>query len=123
MSNYRIIEPEEKARIFQALANPHRLAILERLTSCCPPGAVREVGDQTRAVVGDIGQDLDIAPSTLSHHLKELTRAGLIKTERRGKNVVCWIDSEMLNSLANYFADLSGGKRIALDWLRKEAGA
>lgn len=43
--------------------------------------------------------------STMSFHLKELRNAGLITMERRGKNMVCGVDREVLASLAAYFND------------------
>lgn len=108
MSNYRNIDTELKAQILKALGNPHRLAILEQLTECCGPGTVYDLDDATAAFVGELGQNLGIAPSTLSHHLKELANAGLIQTQRRGKNVACWVDPETLAELAAYFKSLLG---------------
>ena len=84
------------AEMFKALGNDHRLAIFHRLASCCDLG---DVG----YYVGQLGEGLNIAPSTLSHHLKELRRAGLIEMERRGKQVMCWIEPEVLNQLAGVF--------------------
>jgi ArsR family transcriptional regulator len=53
--------------------------------------------------VGALGGDLDIAPSTVSHHVKELQQAGLIRMERRGQRVECWVDPETLGGLAAFF--------------------
>jgi len=53
--------------------------------------------------VGDLGEGLDIAASTLSHHLKELNRAGLVRMERRGKHIECWLEPEVLGELARFF--------------------
>ncbi len=57
------------ARYAKALSHPARLAILQLLSeqSCC--------------YSGDIADDLPIARSTLSQHLKELKDAGLIQGE------------------------------------------
>lgn len=57
------------ARYAKALSHPARLAILELLSNqaCC--------------YSGDIADDLPIARSTLSQHLKELKEAGLIQGE------------------------------------------
>lgn len=102
MSNYSI-DIQKRAEMFKALGNPHRLAIFQRLTSCCVPGTVCDVRDAMCFTVGEIGEDLDIAPSTISHHLKELFRAGLIETRRNGKNIECWIEPKVLEQLSNFF--------------------
>ena len=57
--------------------------------------------------VGEIGEDLGIAPSTLSHHVKELQAAGLISCTRRGQNIDCCIDRESLRRLAAFFRRLA----------------
>ena len=103
MSNYSI-DIQKRSEMFKALGNPHRLAIFQRLTSCCEPGTVCDVKDAMCFTVGEIGEDLDIAPSTISHHLKELFRAGLIETRRNGKNIECWIEPKTLEQLSGFFA-------------------
>lgn len=106
MSKYGI-EVEQHARAFKALGNPHRLALFQRLTRCCPPGTVCDAHDRLPQCVGDIGVGLGIAPSTLSHHLKTLVDAGLVATRRRGKRVECWVDPTVLTALAALFAEPS----------------
>ena len=102
MSNYQN-ESDPLAEMFKALGNPHRLSIFHRLTCCCQPGTRCDV-EAVRFNVGQLGEGLDIAPSTLSHHLKELHRAGLIQMERQGKQVKCWIEPRVLDRLAGFFA-------------------
>ena len=46
--------------------------------------------------VNDIVDRLDVAQPTVSHHLKVLKNAGLVKSERRGKQVMYTIDQEQL---------------------------
>jgi len=53
--------------------------------------------------VGELGKDLGIVPSTVSHHIKELHRSGLIRVERKGQNVECWVSPEAVNELAAFF--------------------
>jgi len=89
--------------IFKALGNEHRLTLFHRLMSCCEPGTKCNPQDAVRYCVGELGKELNIAPSTVSHHLKELHRAGLVKTERRGKNIECWVDPEILQDLSLFF--------------------
>ncbi|MES9914143.1 MAG: metalloregulator ArsR/SmtB family transcription factor [Candidatus Sedimenticola sp. 4PFRAG1] len=103
MSKYRM-DIEQHADMFKALGNPHRLALFHRLTTCCSPGTVCDAESASHFSVGQLGEGLDIAPSTLSHHLKELNRAGLIEMRRNGKNVECWIEPGVLNTLNNLFS-------------------
>ena len=102
MSNTRI-NIEHYAERFKALSNPHRLALFQRLTSCCAPGTSCELDHAAQLSVGQLGAEVDIAPSTLSHHLKELNRAGLVQMERRGKQVICWVEPSSLEELAELF--------------------
>ena len=102
MSNYQI-DIERRAAMFKALSNPHRLALFHRLTNCCAPATACSVATAERYCVGELGEGLDIAPSTRSHHLKELNRAGLVQMERRGKNVECWVEPKVLAELARFF--------------------
>ena len=101
MSNYE--NNQYQAEMFKALSNPHRLALFSRLMNCCTPGTKCSPDEAVRFCVGELGEGLDIAPSTLSHHLKELNRAGLVSMERRGKNVECWLEPETLQNLAAFF--------------------
>jgi ArsR family transcriptional regulator len=89
--------------MFKALSNPNRLNIFLRLMSCCAPGTVCSVDKAEKRCVGDLGADLNIAPSTLSHHIKELYRAGLIRMARRGQHVDCWVDPAVVQELGRFF--------------------
>jgi ArsR family transcriptional regulator len=105
MSNYRN-DTESFAAQFKALSNPHRLALFRRLASCCPPGTSCSTEDAVRYSVGQLGADIDISISTLSHHLKELNRAGLVQMARKGKQVECWVAPQTLERLAAFFDEL-----------------
>ncbi len=48
---------------------------------------------------------MDLAPSTVSHHLKELRQAGLVQMERKGRQVECWIEPGVVDALARFFQD------------------
>lgn len=102
MSNYET--NQQQAEMFKALSNPHRLALFNRLMTCCTPGTKCSPDEAVRFCVGELGEGLGIAPSTLSHHLKELNRAGLVHMERRGKNVECWLEPQALKNLSAFFS-------------------
>ena len=89
--------------VFSALSNPHRLQIYTILSGCCGPGTGCDTGSVTSCCVGDLGNKLEIAASTLSHHLKELSHAGLIDMRREGKQIICSVNYEMLDEIRQYF--------------------
>ena len=107
MSNTRRVQIERFAGLLGALSNPHRLKIFLRLATCCPPGTTCEVEDGALACVGELGEKLGIAPSTLSHHIKELSHAGLIRTTRRGRRIECGVDPDAVQALSAFFGDLA----------------
>src|SRR2546430_1801022 len=62
------------ADMFAAMGTESRLRIMQLLLSAHPEGLV----------VGDIGGELDIPNSTLSHHLDKLKNEGLVEVRRDG---------------------------------------
>lgn len=105
MSNLRnqSPDPDQLAAVFKALSNPHRLRVFLRLAEACLEGCCCDPSDLT-CCVGELSEGLDIAPSTLSHHLKELHTAGLIRCERHGKRVNCCVDDAALSRLVLFFS-------------------
>lgn len=73
---------EQLAQFAKALAHPTRIAILEYLDqqSCC--------------FTGDLVDIFPLAQSTVSQHLKELKKAGLIKGELNPPKITYCIDQE-----------------------------
>ena len=61
----------------KALADPARVKIMSNLFS---PSSGEENS-------GDLAAALGLTESTVSHHLTQLRRAGLVESERRGMNV------------------------------------
>lgn len=68
-------EAEELERVFKALADRHRVKILNRLLSA---------GGEAVCVC-DFEDVLGLKQSTTSYHLKQLLDAGIIAREPRGK--------------------------------------
>ena len=92
---------KELARIFKALSDPNRLAILELLRECCNPGCCYPVGDEPNSV-SRIAEKFDLSLSTVSHHLKELRNAGLIQCEKKGQWVYCTPNQEILGKIEKF---------------------
>lgn len=109
MSKHRTRKTEGLARALKALSNPHRLAIFTRLVGCCPPGSACRGDVRRPPCVGELGRDLGIVASTVSHHLKELRAAGLVRMERRGQTIECSVDGGALGELARFFSGLAKG--------------
>jgi len=108
MSNNPNKNIEKFAEMFKALSNPNRLRLFMRLITCCNPGTVTSISADTEsqgcACVGELGKDLNIVASTISHHMKELRQAGLVRMERRGQRIECWIDPETIANLQGFFS-------------------
>ena len=64
----------ELSGIFRLMGDPNRL----RIVLCCLAGGLS---------VGEIAAQLDLSPSLVSHHLRLLRAARVLKGERRGKQV------------------------------------
>jgi len=97
---------ENLAQIFKALSDPTRLAIFQFIRRC---GASVEIDEESgdccavsQTCVGDICCSFDIAPSTVSHHLKELRQANLVEMERRGRWVYVTVDEEALRQMERF---------------------
>ena len=80
------------ADMFSAMGTGPRLRIMRALLSAHPDGMV----------VGDIGNELSIAASTLSHHLEKLRHEGLIKVRREGTYLWYSANAEALQELLGF---------------------
>ena len=104
MSNNKNITVDDYAEIFKALSNPNRLRIYLRLASCCKPGTVGFMDENTTAFIGELAEEVKVVKSTVSHHIKELRRVGLIRTERQGQKIACWVDPLKVDALRDFFS-------------------
>lgn len=107
MSNSRTARTDRLAAKLKALSNPHRLRMLLRLAECCRPGSSCCNEDEIGPCVGEVAKGAKVAPSTISHHMKELRAAGLIRMERRGQRIECSVDPASLKDLSRFFSELA----------------
>ena len=87
--------PEKIAKyadMLAAMGTEPRLRIMRLLLSAHPEGMV----------VGDIGSELDIASSTLSHHLEKLKNEELVKVRREGTYLWYAASTEALEELLSF---------------------
>jgi ArsR family transcriptional regulator len=90
------------AAVFRALGDPNRLAIFHLV---CERGGDVGTVDDARNSVTKIAQEFDLSLSTVSHHLRELRNAGLIRCEKRGQVVYCTPVPEALAAVGRFAAD------------------
>ena len=94
-----MIQDERIVKMFRALSSPQRLALFQRLRAAaieCSEDGVSEL------CVCDIAGGVKLSLSTVSHHLKELKEAGLIRCEKRGQRVLCSVHPEALQELERF---------------------
>jgi DNA-binding transcriptional ArsR family regulator len=80
------------ADMFSAMGTGPRLRIMRVLLSAHPDGMV----------VGEIGEELGIPASTLSHHLEKLKNEDLVKVKREGTYLWYSANSEALQQLLGF---------------------
>jgi len=78
-----------------ALAHEHRLAIYRLLVQRGPEGLP----------AGAIGQRVGLLPSSLTFHLQNLQRAGLITQRRESRQLIYGADFDEMNGLIGYLTD------------------
>lgn len=80
---------------FAALAHQLRLSVFRLLISATPDGMP----------AGEIARRLDVPASTLSAHLAQLERAGLLKSWRDRQRIVYTVDTEGTKALVGFLVN------------------
>jgi len=89
------MEENKVIQSLAALAQPVRLRVFRALVVAGPAGLT-----PSRLV-----DQLDVAATTLSFHLKELLHAGLISQERDGRNLIYRAAFEHMNAVLGYLTE------------------
>jgi ArsR family transcriptional regulator, arsenate/arsenite/antimonite-responsive transcriptional repressor len=78
-----------------ALAHEHRLGIYRLLVEQGPAGLS----------AGTIAETIGLAPSSLTFHLQNLHRAGLIAQRRASRSLIYSVDFDAMNELVGYLTE------------------
>ncbi|MBC6491305.1 ArsR/SmtB family transcription factor [Flavihumibacter stibioxidans] len=85
-------QEETLARYAKALSHPIRVRILQLL------------GEKACCFTGDLAEEIPLAQSTISQHLKELKEAGFIQGDVMPPRVKYCINQQAWKDAKNYFA-------------------
>jgi DNA-binding transcriptional ArsR family regulator len=89
------------AEVFAALASELRLSVFRLLVGKAPEGMA----------AGQIALRLEVPASTLSSHLAQLERAGLLRSWREKQRILYAIDTDGTQSLVGFLVnDCCGGQ-------------
>ncbi|MCU4652927.1 metalloregulator ArsR/SmtB family transcription factor [Roseibacterium sp. SDUM158016] len=80
------------ATAFAALGSEARLSILRRLVRAGPEGLP----------IGELGEDVGVTGSVLTHHLKQLVSAGLVTQRREGRRILCSVAIAEVEGLSRF---------------------
>ena len=89
------MKAREVVESLSALAHASRLEIFRLLVERGPEGLP----------AGHIGERLDLLPSSLTFHLQNLQRAGLISQRRESRQLIYSADYEAMNALIGYLTE------------------
>ena len=78
-----------------ALAHEHRLAIFRLLVQHGPEGLA----------AGEIAERVGLVPSSLTFHLQNLQRAGLIGQRRESRQLIYSADFDAMNAVLGYLTE------------------
>jgi ArsR family transcriptional regulator len=89
------LSEEQVHLIAKALADPRRYELLRQIGSCTKPMQCTDIKDCH-----------PVSAATLSHHMKELDTAGLIRVTREGKFVSYTLRRDVLQAYTEQLAKL-----------------
>jgi ArsR family transcriptional regulator, arsenate/arsenite/antimonite-responsive transcriptional repressor len=84
--------------IAKALADPRRMAVLE------------VIAGERECACTKLREEFPVSKATISHHIKELVRAGLVESRREGQYLQCEVRRDVLEAYAAELLRRAGGK-------------
>jgi ArsR family transcriptional regulator len=97
----RSLTDQQFELIAKALADPRRMALLQAISS------------EEECACQQLRRQFPVSKATISHHIKELVRAGLIEARREGQFLHCEVRREILEAYAAELLRRAGGTRPA----------
>jgi ArsR family transcriptional regulator len=94
-----MLDKKQISRISKALGDPYRLRIMEEIKK-------QEDGCWLQCVTV-IGM-LDLAQSTVSHHIKQLVDADLLVAEKDGRNAKYKVNKEVFGEYIQFLSPFKG---------------
>lgn len=82
---------EQKSKVFRALADPTRRAIIERLA-------------HSEHTVGALVEPFDMSMAAISKHLNVLENAGIVHRQKRGREKICSLSPDSLREAQQWIA-------------------
>lgn len=110
-----LMSVEQAASRFAALGSEQRLGVLNTLVRAGPEGLP----------IGELGRRSGVTGSTLTHHVKILAQAGLVRQVKQGRSIICAADHQTVEVLSQYLlseccADRGAGASCASNASTKE---
>ncbi len=90
-----ILDLKKIEKISKALGDPYRLKILESIKKQCDWLPCTQILDT-----------INLAQSTVSHHIKQLVDADLLVAEKEGRNTKYLVNKEVLSAYIAYLSNL-----------------
>ncbi|MDP4180961.1 MAG: metalloregulator ArsR/SmtB family transcription factor [Bacillota bacterium] len=95
------MDVKKYSNIMKALSHPNRLELFLEIIK------YQEKDYETGGcLISEIVKYFNIGAPTISHHLKELSNAGLITTEKRGKFLIAKLNKDVIHELNGIFPKL-----------------
>lgn len=96
-------------RVFHALADASRRAMVERLT-------------RGPASTSELAEPFSMSLSAVAQHLKVLEASGVVRTEKRGRERICRVEPQALELAEHWIAKRRAGLQHRLDRLAVHLG-
>jgi DNA-binding transcriptional ArsR family regulator len=90
-----MVQENDAVSALAALAHQQRLRAFRALVVAGPDGLMPSV----------LADQLGVARNALSFHLKELSHAGLVSSEQRGRNLIYRANYDQMNGLLGYLTE------------------